>query len=321
MIINNTTINTKKIKIYVFATMHNIKCVEWIVNYFKEEYEITYVLPSECCNKFSDIARNNCNIVDENLILSKHEFKELLSQTVISDNCRELINQRFGWYYQQCLKLVLACTCNQKKLIIWDGDTIPLNKITFFSENKQNIFISPYEFHKEYFKTNKFLLGKSYRNINYSQIVQFSSITKENIYFLKNLLDLDSSHILMVKKNLLTKIFHAIDQSIENKSISLFSEYELLGNIKLMSSKSILKIPLLFFRDSITVYSEKKIKLLKSLNFKMITFENNKNDEKSQNLNLKFYFHIVKFYYKYALLIIFNKFQSFIKFIKFITKI
>lgn len=307
-----TNTNSKN-KIYVFATLKNINCFELINNYFKSDYDITYILPSACCDNYSRLNENNiCKILDENLILSKEEFAEILNEVSISNKCRELLLQRFFWYYQQFLKLVLALTCNQEKFIIWDGDTIPINKINFFSDNKQFIFISPYEYHYDYFKTNNFLYKKNYVKTPYSQIVQFSPLTNQNIDLLKDALKIVSKNHVCIKKILIKNVVQAINETLDSDSISLFSEYEFLGNIKLQSQRKIENVPLLFYRDSITTFSRFKIKLLSLLNFKTVSFENY--DSTYKLTFVKFIANIIIFYYRYLCLAVSNRNKRTIKF-------
>ena len=66
---------------------------------------------------------------------------------------------RFGWYYQQFLKMEFARSRYAKDYyLIWDSDTIPLNRLSFFTSNKM-IFTPKTEYHEPYFRTMQALIG------------------------------------------------------------------------------------------------------------------------------------------------------------------
>lgn len=280
--------------VYIFSTIKSIHFSNLIINFFQGKYNIYFIVPEKDYENFDNLIGSTCKVVNENLIFHKIEFEKLINQLKISNRKKQIIKNRFGWYYQQFLKIMVMCTSEDNKFIIWDGDTIPLNSINFFSEKNQNIFISPYEYHDDYFKTNKKILCEYFINIKYSQIVQFSCIVTENVIHLKKLLKLNDASKHDYKRLIVEKIIKSMNFG---DSISLFSEYELIGNIKLNSKNQIKKIPLLFFRDSITKFSPMKIKILKYLNFKTATFES---DSKNKYFDeIKFYYHIIKFYWEY----------------------
>lgn len=91
---------------------------------------------------------------------------------------------RFGWYYQQFLKMQFALSQYAKDYyIIWDSDTIPLNKLKFISNGKM-VFTPKTEYHKPYFETLETLIGYQ-KEANYSYIAEHMivdvSIMKELI--------------------------------------------------------------------------------------------------------------------------------------------
>ena len=74
-----------------------------------------------------------------------------------------------GWYFQQFLKLAFVRSCYAKEYyLIWDADTIPLNKLSFFEDGK--ILVNPKrEYHAEYFETIYRLFG-IHKSLDYSYI-------------------------------------------------------------------------------------------------------------------------------------------------------
>lgn len=93
--------------------------------------------------------RYNITLIDENKIVANREELYLTAQKHYT------CNYRFGWYYQQFLKIGFAQSPYAKDFyLIWDSDTIPLNKLSFLEHGKM-IFTPKTEYHKAYFKTIK----------------------------------------------------------------------------------------------------------------------------------------------------------------------
>lgn len=66
--------------------------------------------------------------------------------------------RRTGWYFQQFLKMAYALCCEAKAYLVWDGDTLPLRKLTF-EENGKYLFNLKEEYHLPYFATMQKLIG------------------------------------------------------------------------------------------------------------------------------------------------------------------
>ena len=79
---------------------------------------------------------------------------------------------RFGWYYQQFLKMGFAESRYADEFyVIWDADTFPLNPVRFFDEGGKLLFTRKSEYHKAYFKTLGRLFGYR-KNVPYSFIAE-----------------------------------------------------------------------------------------------------------------------------------------------------
>jgi FkbM family methyltransferase len=126
---------------------------------------------------------------------------------------------RACWYYQQLLKIqaLLNSGKENEKLLIWDADTIPLQPLQFFIEDKA-VYFTGSEFHKPYFDSiNKLLhLDKS---VNFSFIAQcFPTFSRWLQEF--------KSHVECAHNK---PWFDAILDSTNLDEPSGFSEYETLG--------------------------------------------------------------------------------------------
>jgi len=89
---------------------------------------------------------NNVEFIEENYLLDGltiDRIKELKKE--LSGNVK-----RTGWYFQQFLKLGYARICKDDYYLIWDGDTIPINKIDFFTSDGH-----PYLSYRDYVEFDK----------------------------------------------------------------------------------------------------------------------------------------------------------------------
>ena len=83
---------------------------------------------------------------------------------------------RFGWYYQQFLKMEFARSSYAKDYyLIWDSDTIPLNRLSFLTPSKM-IFTPKTEYHEPYFRTIQAFFGYG-KAVDYSFIAEHMLIS------------------------------------------------------------------------------------------------------------------------------------------------
>ena len=98
-------------------------------------------------------SRYNVSLVDEEEIVADRRQLEAIAGRHFT------CEYRFGWYYQQFLKMEFARSRYAKDYyLIWDSDTIPLNRLSFFTSNKM-IFTPKTEYHEPYFRTMQALVG------------------------------------------------------------------------------------------------------------------------------------------------------------------
>ena len=122
-------------------------CVEHIYLLIAKEYFIFF--PSSFRKRYGVIL-----VDEEDLVTDKQHLKDIADAHFMCD-------YRFGWYYQQFLKMEFARSSYAKKYyLIWDSDTIPLNPIRFFDiDNQKMLFTSKTECHSAYFETMQLLIG------------------------------------------------------------------------------------------------------------------------------------------------------------------
>ena len=163
---------------------------------------------------------SNIVFLDEDSIypnLTFSRIKELLSKT----KCEE---DKTGWYFQQFLKF--AWSFNPKAAdyyLTWDSDTIPLQKISFFSDDGKPYFLKKYEYNPSYFQTLEKLLGLKKEN-NFSFIAESMLFSKKIV---KELIETIEKNKELSGLTFYEKILSLIDYA--DKPRKAFSEFETYG--------------------------------------------------------------------------------------------
>ena len=99
--------------------------------------------------KVEEYDRNDVVFVDEDQLVSYAQVKTIIAS--ISNNDRKCI-RRTGWYLQQFLKFSYAQICTDEYYLLWDADTVPIHRHTFF-EGDKIIFDMKSEHHEPYFES------------------------------------------------------------------------------------------------------------------------------------------------------------------------
>ena len=159
---------------------------------------------------------NHVILIDEDQLLSDLSFQEVriaMQKAGIGDFPT-------GWYFQQFLKMGFAFSKYAKqKYLIWDADTLPINKLSFLNRN-HILFTPKTEYHQPYFELIKNMLGFS-KKVDYSFIAEHmmieTSIMQELITIIGQVKSEGSSWY--------EKILYSVDKNAANG----FSEFETYG--------------------------------------------------------------------------------------------
>ena len=280
--------NSKIINFCQVSLKGNIYLILKNYHYLKKFYhqiKIYVICPNKELHLFKEaLFYDEIEIIDENKLISKDKFTEIFLEYSKNINYSFEFRKRLNWYYQQVLKISFAMDFIKKKkqsIVIWDADTIIIKKIDFFKDNHSIQYGTFNEFHKQYYTTNEKIL-KSLPKYHLSFLVQFASITPDELFFLEkklfNELDYD-------KETMPLKISEIILSSIFNKhkeyNGSMFSEFELIGQSTYLLKNTKQK-PILTLRFGLDgELNEHQIILIRKLNFKHITYEHTHINKKS----------------------------------------
>lgn len=172
-----------------------------------------------CCIPAYIRKHSKCTILDENELIPNLNYKKIN----ILLNQHKNVSVHTGWYYQQFLKIGFALSkyCNTEYYLSWDADTLPINKINFFTNNGHPFFTMKDEHHAPYFETINKLFGVSRFN-KQSYIAEHMMFNQE---IMKDLIA-QIAHSSVKGNTWFEKIIYSTNP---NEPYS-FSEFETYGN-------------------------------------------------------------------------------------------
>ena len=127
---------------------------------------------------------------------------------------------RHGWYLQQFLKIQALLSSQAERIVLWDADCVPVQKMLLFSDEGLPIYMRATEHHRPYFEAIERLTGLS-------RPQDFSFISP-GLPFLKSWANQFVNHLESTHTN--NTWFEAIISAIDFREESGFSEYETLGS-------------------------------------------------------------------------------------------
>ncbi len=146
-------------------------------------------------------------------------------KSYLEDLCGD--SHRAGWFYQQFLKMAYAYRSRNDYYLIFDSDTVPINRINYFGKDERPNFITKIEYHKPYFDTlDKLFDGEIKRldkNISY---IAENMIINRNIMI--EIIDRIMSNQNLVGDTFYERILNAINLDVV--MYTGFSEFETYGN-------------------------------------------------------------------------------------------
>ena len=280
----------KKINICQISLARDIPIILENYRSFKKFYtsfEITIVCPNKEILEFKKkLNFKEFIIINEENIISFEEFSNIFEALSNGVEYQYLFRKRLSWYYQQILKLshVLSFVKQKKEnIIIWDADTIILNKINFFKGELSVKYGTLFEFHKAYHITNKSIIGDCPKYFISSLVQCIGLSVSEYDFLINNIVDFDIFETKETISFQLSKIILKNIFSIHKMyNGSLFSEYELIGISNYMFRKSKQKAIFTLRRDLDGRLSNSQILIARIFNVKHVTYEHT-----YQNLNSK----------------------------------
>jgi hypothetical protein len=304
-------------KLYFFqvSLKKNIPIIE--KNYlnlkiFYKNFSLTVICKDEELIFFKKLScYPEIKLIKESFFIELNTFKKIFNKYCNNKIFLQNNNWRTSWYYQQVIKISYVFYFFEKnigeKLILWEADTLILNKIEFFNKNQSNVFGTLFEFNKKYFQTLLYIF-KKLPKYYLSGTCQFNSISKSDFIILKKEL---KKFFKKQHKNSIW-ISHLVGKAVfsahKNYFVSLFSEQDLLTINRLLSNNARQKT-VLYFRSNLKgVLNNMQILILKKLGFVHLTYDHfNKVVGRKVN-NLRFLFEIFKLIFIYLFKYIFNLF-------------
>lgn len=222
-------------------------------NKLYKEIKLYIVCPKKDEHLFvNTLTEKNYEIITEDEFMSFEDFKSIFEELSVNLNYKDQFRTRLQWYYALFLKFFFIHRFfenNDSKLVIWEGDSVILKKISFFKNNSSLPYVWVSYFHDIFYKTCNEILGNL--PIYYgSFITMFGSLTKNEFNFLNNSLGFtkqsNKDFCRSFSKKVLSGIFK-IHRSYDN---AMFSDYDLIG-INNQNKKFKKQIPIFFLRSSL----------------------------------------------------------------------
>lgn len=184
---------------------------KYIVQNIQAEKYLVYV-PDHEVDFFRSISDQKFDVIGESI------YTKLFSEAINSRLSFEIKDQ-YGWYLQQFIKLSAAKDSEASEIVlIWDADTVPIQRLNFIAEDGQLIYYKGQEHHAPYFAFIQRLLGLNKQ-------VDFSFIAQCFVMKAAWLQEFCAEVEIKLGLNWINTVLDAIDFSEGNG----FSEYELLG--------------------------------------------------------------------------------------------
>ncbi len=217
----------EKYDILIMVTEKDLNVLKMMLPYCKKNIDSKRI----CIVANKKIKQKVCEIEDITFIDEDTVYDGMTLDSVadiIENICNE--RKRAGWYLQQFLKLAWAYKCQDKRYIVLDSDTFPLNKIEFIDDNGICLFTKKVEYHKPYFDTLKKLFdGTVSRERDFSFVAEHMIFECE---YVKELIKKIEGNKNLIGNTFYEKILRAINKDDLLKSG--FSEFETYGNYMLV---------------------------------------------------------------------------------------
>jgi hypothetical protein len=170
------------------------------------------IVPDQDVHFFKLITTKPYQVISESIYLGVFQ-EELLKKLPKQQR------HQYGWYLQQFIKLaVIEKSPPNEVILVWDADTIPIQKLEFINEHRKLIYYIGNEHHQPYFDCISRLADQK-KIVDFSFISQCFPMRAEWMHEFCNYIE--SKHEVSWMK--------AILNSIDFNEGNGFSEYETLG--------------------------------------------------------------------------------------------
>lgn len=274
--------NLDALHFFTVSKKCNIPYIHATLNYLRRNYNIisyAIIVPGSEKELFerSLLAHSEITkIIDEARYISYTDFVKIGSQIVESSG-QSLVSDKskWGWYYQQVLKLAYLFENTQsERIVMFDADTVLTKKIRFFNRNKSISYHSPYEKEERYRMTCETILKRQISKYWKSSIVQFISMNSEELENLQECLNKYTPQGLLSTSEWLSFVlFSSIAETHNVLGDNNFSEMELIGFLKGNPWREGPHKYLYFIRSTANELSPVQLKLLPFLGIAHVTYE------------------------------------------------
>ena len=212
-----------KVDVIIPVLSRDLDVFLWGYNYIFENLpckKIILIGDEQIEDKIKEI--QNVFFINENTLVEGLNLSEIKAIKKRVSNSK----RRAGWYFQQFLKIGYARICEDDYYLIWDADTIPINKIEMFDSNGQ-----PYIAYRNFVASDKCFNATQDRLLPNNSLhkTEHRSYIAEHLLVdvsvMNELLDRIESNNEITGDFFFEKIMYSIPRKVIN--VSGFSEFEL----------------------------------------------------------------------------------------------
>lgn len=226
-------LDEEKFDVVIVSAERDLETIKKYIDfYFKNLNLDNIIIITKITKESESLFSNFKNVIllDEDKILDNLTYQN-------TKNILEKLGkntEKTGWYLQQFLKMGYSYKCKNKYYLIFDADTIPINSLNFFEEEKI-IFNVKSEYYKPYFNTIRKLFNDEVKKeTNFSFISEHMAIDKNIMLELIKKIEKNNK---IDGKTFFEKIINLMDENQYD-----FSEFETYGNYVLTFYKEKYKL-------------------------------------------------------------------------------
>lgn len=174
----------------------------------------------EVREKIENVSNSMIGFLAESELIEIDSVRDIIAERTKEN---EKAVKRAGWYLQQFLKMKYSLICEDEYYLVWDSDTLPLDKLEIFEEGCP-VFHLKTEYWPAYFRTISTILPEFEKSIGESFIAEHMLI---NCKIMRELLTEIESNEKILGNTFYEKILNGIE--ICDIAGSGFSEFETYG--------------------------------------------------------------------------------------------
>lgn len=221
----------KQYEVIIPIYWDQLSTVYWSIKYIRQNLNpsrILFIGPS-AIREHLDLRDSDIDFMDGNLIcegMNKSNIEKTI-QNILAKASMKTKKERAGWYLQQFIKMGYAYHAKEDGYIVWDGDSVPVQKIDLWDsvQQKKVMILGAEHHHIEYYHTMSRLFGEEIEPVRKETFVVPYMLFDTGIML--DMLNKISENVFLAGDTWWERILYAINP--KDIEYSGFSEFETYG--------------------------------------------------------------------------------------------